>query len=132
MGIEISSKNTIKPRNVLIVEDDDMLRRLLCMEFKRKGHNVLEYRDEAYASSGIERDKPPIDAAIVDLMNVGYGGNMGDVLDRYPEYRNVMIIYYSSLTDQQFNKKILNRPNTYYIHKVPGSIKQVVSKVTDE
>ena len=115
--------------SVLIVEDDDVIRKLLVIEFKRKGYNVLEHADAASAMISIEREKPRIDAAVVDLMNMGYGGNMGDHLRKFPQYRATAVIYYSALTEQQFNKKILDFPNTYFIHKVPGSIKQVVDKV---
>jgi len=119
----------VKKLNVMIIEDDDITRKLLVIEFKRRGHNVLEYTDAARAIENIQRDKPPIDAAVVDLMNVGYGGNMGDYLRKFPEYRATAIVFYSGLTKQQFNTKILDVPNTHYIHKQPGSIKILIEKV---
>jgi len=119
----------VKKLNVMIVEDDDITRKLLVIEFKRRGHNVLEYTDAARAIENIQRDKPPIDAAVVDLMNVGYGGNMGDYMRKIPEYRTTAIIFYTALTKQQFNTKILEVPNTHYIHKEPGSIKLIIEKV---
>ena len=118
-------------KNILIVEDDDVIRKLLAIEFKRKGHIVHDYTDAAAAMLEIERDKPRIDSAIVDLMNMGYGGNMGDYLKRFPEYKSTMIIYYTALMQSQFNTKILDSPNTYYIHKLPGSIKTVVDKAIE-
>jgi len=45
------------------------------------------------------------------------------------EYRSIAIIFYTALTKQQFNTKILDVPNTHYIHKEPGSIKMLVEKV---
>ena len=62
-------------------------------------------------------------------MNLGYGGNIGDYLRKMPEYNETIIVYYSALSKQQFNTKILEYPNTYYIHKEPGSIKMVVDKI---
>ena len=110
-------------KHVLIVEDDDVIRKLLCIAFKKNGHTVLEYPDSSFAMTDISRNKPRIDAAVVDLMNMGYGGNMGDFLRKMPEYRATMVIFYTALTQQQFNTKILNAPNTYYVQKTPGSFK---------
>ncbi len=114
---------------VMIVEDDDTIRKLLTIECKRRGFEVIEYRDAASAMAAIDRNKPKVDAAIVDLMNIGYGGNLGDYLRKYDQYRTVKIIYYPALTDSQFNKNILETPGTYYVHKVPGSIKTVIEIV---
>lgn len=120
-----------KKLNVMIVEDDDITRKLLVIEFKRRGHNALEYTDAARAMENIKREKPAIDAAVVDLMNVGYGGNIGDYLRKIPDYRSIAIIFYTALTKQQFNTKILDVPNTHYVHKEPGSVKIIVEKVEE-
>lgn len=119
----------VKKLNVLIVEDDDMTRKLLVIEFKRRGHNVLEYSDAAAAMGSIGKERNPLDAAIVDLMNMGYGGNIGDYLRNFVEYKNIVVLYYTALTKQQFDNKILQRENTYFIHKQPGSLKQVADKI---
>jgi len=118
-----------KELNVMVIEDDDITRKLLVIELKRRGHNVLEYTDAATAMSHLEREKKPIDVAIVDLMNMGYGGNIGDYLRKHSEYKSTVIFFYTALTEQQFNTKILDTPNTYYIHKEPGSIKAMIEKM---
>ncbi|MCX8081804.1 MAG: response regulator [bacterium] len=118
-----------KQLNIMIIEDDDTIRKIITIEFKRKGHNVLEYTDAAAAMQDLEREKKPIDVAIVDLMNMGYGGNIGEYLRKQNEYRNIPIFFYTALTQQQFNTKILDTPNTHYIHKEPGSIKILVEKI---
>jgi len=122
-------KEEVRKLNVMIVEDDDIIRKLLAIEFKRRGHNVLEFTDAARAMPELQRDKPPIDAAVVDLMNMGYGGNIGDYMRKLPEYKSIAIIFYTALTRQQFNTNILEAPNTHYIHKEPGSVKLLVEKV---
>jgi len=118
-----------KKLNVIIIEDDDIIRKLLTIEFKRRGHTVIEYSDAAAAMSDLKREPKPLNAAVVDLMNMGYGGNIGDYMRNQKEYKSIAILYYSALTKQQFNTKILEQPNTYYAHKEPGSIKQVVEKI---
>ena len=110
-------EEAVKKMNVMIVEDDDITRKLLVIEFKRRGHSVLEYTDSARAMDSIKKEKPQIDAAVVDLMNMGYGGNMGDYLRKMPEYRSIAVLFYTGLTRQQFNTKILDVPNTHYVHK---------------
>lgn len=132
-GYNIKEKGgEMKSLNVLIVEDDDVTRKLLVIEFKKNGHNVFEYADAAAAMEDIEREKYEIDGAVIDLMNMGYGGNLGDYLRKFIEYKETVIVYYTALTQQLFNKKILDYPNTYFIHKVPGSLKKVVEKIEEE
>ena len=115
---------------VMIIEDDDTIRKLLAIEFKRRGHEILEFADTAAAMLILNRQpKPGLDAAIVDLMNIGYGGNMGDWLRKMKEYMSIAVLYYTALTRQQFDSRILDKPNIYYMHKEPGSIKQVVEKI---
>ena len=77
----------------------------------------------------IDKTKPQIDCAVVDLMTVGYGGNIGEFLKKYPQYRATIVIYYSALTEKQFNRGILNMPNTFYVHKEAGSIKTVMERM---
>lgn len=121
-----TNQNPDEAKTIMIVEDDDTIRKILVIECKRKGFDVLEYRDAASAMTGIDRNKPRIDAAVVDLMNLGYGGNLGEYLRKYQEYSGTKVIYYSALTEKQFNRNILDVPNTYYVHKIPGSIKKVM------
>ncbi|MCM8814694.1 MAG: response regulator [Candidatus Omnitrophica bacterium] len=121
--------NEENPKVVLIVEDEDTIRKILAIECKNKGFEVIEFKDSAAAMTHIERKKPKIDVAIVDLMNLGYGGNLGQYIKNYPEYKNTKVIYYSALTEKQFNTSILDVPDTYYVNKVPGSIKKVIEIV---
>ncbi|HOL49221.1 MAG TPA: response regulator [bacterium] len=121
-----TNQNPDEAKTIMIVEDDDTIRKILVIECKRKGFDVLEYRDAASAMTGIDRNKPRIDAAVVDLMNLGYGGNLGEYLRKYQEYTETKVIYYSALTEKQFNRNILDVPKTYYVHKIPGSIKKVM------
>ncbi len=111
---------------VLVIEDDMIIRNLLTRDFERRGHEVLKYVDAADAMDDLQNKKPPLDAAIVDLMNKGYGGNIGDYLRKFEEYRKIAVIYYSALSKRQFNVNILEAPNTHYVHKDPGSIQSVV------
>ncbi|HOC02162.1 MAG TPA: response regulator [Candidatus Ratteibacteria bacterium] len=122
-------KTTQNAKVVMIVEDDDTIRKLLVIECKRRGFEVLEYRDASSAMAVIDRNKPEIDVAIVDLMNMGYGGNLGGYLKGFNQYQTTKVIYYTALAENQFNKNILDVPNTYYVHKVPGSIKTVIEIV---
>jgi DNA-binding response OmpR family regulator len=116
-------------KNVLVVEDDDTIRKVLVMEFKKKDYRVFEYPDTVSAIESIKKEKPKVDAAIIDLLQKGYGGNLGEELRKYPEYKNTKIIYYSNLTKEQFDDKILKSENTFYLHKEPGSIKKLLELV---
>jgi len=116
-------------KNVLIVDDDDTMRKLLVIEFKRRGHKVFEYLDTVSALETIKKEKPPIDAAVIDLMQKGYGGNLGEELRKFPEYKSTTVIYYSALTPDQFNTEILEHENTFYVQKVRGSINELIEKI---
>jgi DNA-binding NtrC family response regulator len=120
-----------KKLNVMVIEDSDNTRQLLVMAFGRRGHNVLEFANSVSAMSVLERGKEPVDVAIVDLINMGYGGNVGDCLRKIEQYRNTRVIFYTVLSLRQFDSKILKAPNTYYVHKEPGSIKLLVDKAEE-
>ncbi|MCM8765065.1 MAG: response regulator [Candidatus Omnitrophica bacterium] len=124
--------NEEKTKVVMIVEDEDTIRKILAIECKNKGFEVIEFKDAVAAMTYIDRKKPKIDMAIVDLMNLGYGGNLGQYIRNYEEYKNTKVVYYSALTEKQFNTGILDVPDTYYVHKVPGSIKKVIELLEKE
>ncbi len=123
---ENKNESKQETKTILIVEDDDTIRKILVIECKRKGFEVLEFRDSASAMTAIKRKKPVLSAAVVDLMNMGYGGNIGQYLRGFDIYKKTKVIYYTALTERQFNTDILNMPETYYVHKEPGSIKKVI------
>lgn len=114
--------------NVLVLEDHAGTRKLLAMEFQRRGHRVIEFADAATAIVALERKRFPLDVAVVDLINMGYGGNAGQWLRASADYRNVPIIYYSGLERRQIDQRIFADPATCYMHKDPGSISRVVDK----
>lgn len=124
--MEENKVKTDEKKCIMIVEDDDTIRKILVIECKRKGFEILEFRDAASAMTLIDRNKPKIDAAIVDLMNLGYGGNLGEYIRKYPEYKKTKVIYYTALTQNQFNTSILDMPDVYYVHKIPGSVQKVI------
>ena len=76
------------------------IRKVLAELIKSHGHAILEFVEAVEAMRVIEKTKPRIDCAVIDLVTPGYGGNIGRFLRRYPQYSTIPPIYYSAVTKQ--------------------------------
>ncbi len=109
---------------VLLVEDTGSVRAAL-KEAMEKDYNyeVLDFPDGAHATPKIDREKPHIDAAVLDIMMLGHGGTIADQLKRTSQYKEIPIIYHTSLTKEMFDNRLLE--GAHYVKKAPDSIQQV-------
>jgi CheY-like chemotaxis protein len=60
--------------SVLVVEDEDTVRRLACRVLRAKGYRVLEAREGAEALSLLRQHEGPVDLLITDIIMPGLGG----------------------------------------------------------
>lgn len=111
-------------KTILLVDDDSLIRQGLKAVLETEyGYEVIEAPNGASALAILSARKPPIDAAILDIVMAGHGGSVRDYLNKDPQYKDTLIIYYSGLDKNQFDNKILE--GAYYVNKEKGGIKQV-------
>ncbi len=109
---------------VLLVEDSnttrDVMKKILETDYD---YEMLEFRDGMSAIRALDAKKPHFDAAVLDIVMMGHGGSVMDYLKKTPEYKEVPIIFHTSLAEEQFDNKLLQ--GAEYIQKGGGSVDRV-------
>src|ERR1700735_3967489 len=83
---------------ILVVEDDDAVRRMTREFLKIKGYTVIEARSAAEAIQFIERDAAPIDLVLTDVLMPGMKGR--ELVERLAEIRvGLKVLYMSAYTE---------------------------------
>ena len=112
-------------KTVLLVEDSATVRQAEKKALETKGgYEVLEFPDGATATATLTARKPHIDAAVLDIVMMGHGGSIKDYLRKIPEYKEIPILFHTSLVKEQFDNRILE--GAHYVQKGRDSIMQVV------
>jgi len=84
---------------ILVVEDDDAVRQLICETLGAHGYAVLEASSGEQALLVAQTRRGPIDLLLTDVVLTGIGGP--EVAQRLSEQRpNTKILYMSGYTDQ--------------------------------
>ena len=114
---------------ILVVEDDNAVRRMTREFLKIKGYTVIEARSAAEAIQYIERDAAPIDLVLTDVLMPGMKGR--ELVERLAEIRvGLKVLYMSAYTeDAAINIGVLN-PGTEFIEK-PFGPDELASKVRE-
>jgi CheY-like chemotaxis protein len=112
-------------KTILLVEDDIIVRQSLKVMLENScGYEVIETPNGASAIAILSKQKPAINAAILDIMMIaGHGGSVGDYLKKTPPYDTILIIYYTGLNKTQFDNKILE--GALYVNKQTGGLKKI-------
>jgi len=104
-------------RNVVVVEDDDLLRSLLADSLERAGFNVTTAANAADARRAIHTADP--DAVVLDI-DLGQGPNGFDIAETLRrDSKDVGIVFLTSIPDSRFvGKEYKDIPkNEAYINK---------------
>ena len=116
-------------KKVLAVEDDPLLKKMLCDALRQEGFKVLEAND---GKKGIElalKDKP--DFILVDiLMPVMDGITM--LKELYDKgIKDIPVIILSNLVDKEKMREVefMGENNVTFLLKTDHSIKQIMEKV---
>jgi signal transduction histidine kinase/CheY-like chemotaxis protein len=114
---------------ILIVEDDDAVRRMAREFLKLKGYTVIEARCAADAIKFVERQEEAIDLVLTDVVMPGMKGR--ELVDQLGKLRPTLkVLYMSAYTeDDAINIGILS-PGTAFIEK-PFSPDELAGKVRD-
>lgn len=114
---------------ILVVEDDDAVRRMTREFLQLRGYTVLEARSAADAIQFVESHQETIDLVLTDVVMPGMKGR--ELVDRLGKLRpGLKVLYMSAYTeDDAINIGILN-PGTAFIEK-PFGPDELAGKVRD-
>jgi two-component system, cell cycle sensor histidine kinase and response regulator CckA len=114
---------------ILVVEDDDAVRRMTSEFLKIKGYAVVEARSASEAIEFMTRHKEPIDLVLTDVVMPGMKGR--ELVERLAQLRSgIRVLYMSAYTeDAAINFGILS-PGTAFIEK-PFSPDELAGKVRE-
>jgi signal transduction histidine kinase len=112
---------------ILVVEDDDAVRRMTCEFLKIRGYTVIEARSAADAIQWMESHDETIDLVLTDVVMPGMKGR--ELIERLAKLRSKLnVLYMSAYTeDDAINIGILS-PGTAFIEK-PFSPDELAGKV---
>ena len=111
-------------KTILLVEDSTGVRELVKKVLETDyDYEVVEFCDGASAIRALDAKKAHFDAAVLDIVMMGHGGSVMDYLKKTQEYKEVPIIFHTSLAEEQFDNKLLQ--GAEYIQKGGGSVDRV-------
>jgi two-component system cell cycle sensor histidine kinase/response regulator CckA len=114
---------------VLVVEDDDAVRRMTREFLLISGYTVVEARSAADAMSMIESDRQPIDLVLTDMMMPGMkGSELGEWLSKLDS--QIRVLYMSAYTEDAAINFGFLASGTAFIEK-PFSPDELARKVRD-
>ena len=114
---------------MLVVDDDDAVRRLLRTALQAKGHRVEEAADGLAASELLGRlDRPP-DLLICDVMMPTIDGfTLAKLIKARAELRTIPIIFVTARTAPESLVRGINLGARHYVQK-PFNLKDLLEKV---
>jgi two-component system, cell cycle sensor histidine kinase and response regulator CckA len=114
---------------VLVVEDDDGVRRLACDTLKRCGYSVLEARNGVEAIEIAEETSGPIHALVTDVVMPQMGGRR--LADRLVETRpNIAVLFMSGYTEDSMLRHGVLHNDVAFLHK-PFTPSALASKLRE-
>ena len=129
--VEAYDKRNAGSETILIIEDEDMVRKILVRTLKEKGYRVIE------AGSGSDAlrlcsSAPKIDLILSDVILPDYNGpKLIDVIHR--DYPQTKVLYMSGYAEQIImNQGVLNE-GINFIHKpfLPSELMKKIREVLD-
>lgn len=119
------------PYRILVIDDNAQLRGVL-KKYLRNFLNceVLTHPDGFSATKFLKTEKPVLDAIVLDVMMKCHGGSVADYLRSDPQYRDVILVFYSGLEKSQIDKAILE--DDWFVHKSKGSLMEVIRLLSRE
>ena len=115
---------------ILLVEDEDMVRRLARQILERQGYQLLEATDGVHALEVADRYRGRIHALVTDVVMPKMGGRelAEQLLRRRPE---VKVLFISGYTDDDIIRRGLLTPSMAFLQK-PFSAEELAAAVRKE
>jgi PAS domain S-box-containing protein len=118
---------------VLVVEDEEPIRRVIGLSLALHGYRVLEATDGSEAIAICERGDPPIDLLLTDMVMPLMSGP--ELAQRVARVRpDLRVLFVSGYTDRALIHQGLRQPGTAFLQKpfTPETLARTVRKVLDE
>ena len=127
-----SGKSVRKGENILLVEDEEMVRELVLEGLRRDGYSVLAASNAMEMLSALERRSRPIDLLLTDLMMPGMNG-MELARRLMPLHPGMKVLLMSGYSEEEIGKFVQNEPGTVFLQKpvTPSLISRKVREVFD-
>ena len=120
-GQECDVSNLDEPGNVLLVEDDEQVRRLLSWMLERRGNTIVEKSNGQDAWSFMEAEGASIRFAIIDLVIPGIDGV--ELAERIRlRYPNVGILLVTGHDAEEGRELIRQDPGVSLLQKPFGEV----------
>jgi two-component system cell cycle sensor histidine kinase/response regulator CckA len=114
---------------VLVVEDEDLVRTLMCTSIARAGYRVIEARTGADALSLSGRFGGRIDLLLTDVVMPGMGGQ--ELGERLLKARDgIKVLYISGYADDAIGRKSVLQSGVAFLQK-PFTMETLVRKVRE-
>jgi two-component system cell cycle sensor histidine kinase/response regulator CckA len=118
---------------VLLVEDEEIIRRVLAQSLERHGYRVLEAADGSEAIALCERPNQPIDLLVTDVVMPLMSGP--ELVQRVLSKRSdLRVLFISGYTDRALIHHGLRAPGTAFLQKpfTPDTLMQKMRALLDE
>jgi PAS domain S-box-containing protein len=116
---------------VLVVEDEDAVRRLVCVTLRERGYTVLDARN-AEDALAIAAASPPFDLLLTDVVMPGLNGR--ELWDRLQRLRpGARVLFMSGYTEDEVLRRGLQGSGSAYLQKpfTPADLARAVRAAFD-
>ena len=114
---------------ILVVEDENDLRELVCHSLKNSGYTVLEARDGVVALEFLKTYKKPIDLVLTDVVMPNMGGRELSEHAKGLKHKS-KFLFLSGYTEDVLLQQGINSGQSQFIEK-PFALKTLLNKIRD-
>ncbi|MGZ8441403.1 MAG: response regulator [Candidatus Deferrimicrobiaceae bacterium] len=127
-----SGKSARHGENILLVEDEEMVRELVQEGLRRDGYSVLAAGNALEAISLLERHSRPIDLLLADLMMPGMNG-MELARRLMSSHPGMKVLLMSGYSEEEIGKFVGKEPGSAFLQKpvTPSLVSRKVREVLD-
>lgn len=127
-----SGKTARHGENILLVEDEEMVRELVQEGLRRDGYSVLAAGNALEAISLLERHSRPIDLLLSDLMMPGMNG-MELARRLMSSHPGMKVLLMSGYSEEEIGKFVGKEPGSAFLQKpvTPSLVSRKVREVLD-
>jgi DNA-binding response OmpR family regulator len=116
------------PKNILIVEDDKILRELISQKLEKENYKISAAVDGEEGLKKTKEEKP--DIVLLDLILPGIDGfGVLEEIKKDPEINKIPVVILSNLGQKEEIERGMNLGATDYLIKAHFTLSEIVAKV---